>query len=245
MRYAFAYLSAILVLTTALAASANENRVVLWRDLQRGDSPKAVAAKLETHPDIKKARARTGKEPSIAVSYRNDGIKILGETFRLVLNFENDTLYQVSLSTDKVCTTNSAPMFSDMLRALSEKYPDFLGSEGEPSHQELRKAISEGTDENPRTVSRILTDGNVVVNYTQYFTTEAPPPSGYTSNAAANSLINLLWNQYYGRERECDGTGNHRVRHVLFYLPKDKLEQKIQEIHEEDRQKIDAAKSNL
>lgn len=228
-----------------MPADAEDGKIVLWRELQFGDTPEAVATKLESHPDIKKAKAKTGRNTSVSITYRNDGVEILGLRFKLILDFDGAALQQVSMGTDKQCTNDTNQVFSDMLRALLKKYPDYLGPTGEPIPSQLQQAANKGTDENPEIVGRFLTNGKVVVIYNQIFTSEVPPPSGYTSNSAVNALNQLLWNQYHARRRECDGTGNARVRHILTYMPKRNFDKLMSDLNQADIQKIESAKSNL
>lgn len=245
MKYSFPIALALMPLSIGVPANAEDHQLLLWRELQLGDTPEAVASKLEKHPDIKNAKAKTGRNASVSITYRNGGVEIFGLRFKLVLDFEGGNLKQVSMGTDKQCTNDSSEVFSNMLRALLEKYPNYIGPTGTPMPIELQQALHKGTDENPEMVGRFLTDGKIVVIYNQSFTSESPPPRGYTSNAAVNALSQLLWNQYRAREGECDGTGNARVRHILTYMPKENFEKMMRELKKADIQKIESAKINL
>lgn len=234
-----------LLLGVPVPAAAQAEAPLLWKDLAKGDTPAAVVGKLVALPEIKSAKVKVGSKPNVSIKYRGAGIDVLGHSFLLALTFEGSALDQVALGTEKVCTTDSAAMYRDMMRALSAKYPEFLGPKAEPSQSELSNAFLNGTDENPETVARFLTDGKVVVAYLQRFTAETPLPPMYSTSSAMNALARLLYNQYESRAKECDGTGAHRVQHMLSYMTKEQFEAQMQDVRDQDKRTIEAARVNL
>ena len=238
-------LAALVITMPAQAFGESREPVVLWRDLNWGDAPEAVASKLALHPSIRSAKPKAGPQ-AISIRYRGDGIDILGHPYRLLPEFEQGRLRRVSLGTQPLCANRAVEDYEAMIKALTAKYATILnGGSGAPSRAEIGRAFAIGTDENPVGVSRYLTDGKIVVMYQQRFIAEAPPPSGYTSNQTANALGRLLWNQYESRVRECDGTGNHKVQHMLIYMAKPDLDAALQAEKDGDRQAMDKARSNL
>ncbi len=241
------------ILITALAAPvwqllANAPEVIpLWRDLNFGDAPSVVAAKLSAHPNVRSAKVKETKRSgqSVAVTYRGGGIEILGQTFQIVPVFELGSLKRVGLGTQPGCANRAFDEYNAMLRTLRDKYPTVMLDQAGPSRSEIGQAVASGTDSSPASVERFLSNGQVVVLYQLRLTAAAPPPSGYSTNAKVNALARLLWNQYEARARECEGTGKHRMQHLLIYMTSKDYDAQMEGAKDRDALAQEAAKSNL
>ncbi|MCW1985567.1 UNVERIFIED_ORG: hypothetical protein M2348_001299 [Sphingomonas sp. R1F5B] len=242
---------ALLIIAAAIApatADAQSTAATLWKGLAVGDSPEVVAEKLASDPAIRSARVqpgRPGKEPQIAVRYRSDGIDVFGLKFMVSPDFSTGKLQRVFLTTAPMCANDAPEQFSRISAVLHDKYPESPVKFDVTDDDQVRSARLRGTDDKPATAGRVFRGSGVTVTYQQTFTAEPEPPSGYVTSPAAAALGRFVVNQYLARQRECDGTGNHRMTHAIIYMTNDAFDRMDEEIHKAATNASDSAKTNL
>lgn len=238
----------LLSLLFPVAATAQSAPVNLWKELVAGDDAETVAGKLAADPEIKSAKVRGGNaegEPQVVVRYRSAGIDVFGMKFAVSPEFYNGKLRRVFLTTAPMCANDAPEQFSQISAVLHEKYPESPVQFAESEDDQVRSARMRGTDEHPATAGRIFRGGGVTVTYQQTFTEEQEPPTGYVDSAAVAAVGRLLMNQYLSRQRECDGTGNHRMTHAIIYMADEDFNDMDAKIHRDAKGVSEKAKSNL
>jgi hypothetical protein len=210
-------LTAVTFATPSAAQAADG--VVLWQSIEEGDAPQEVADKLAAMPEIKRAKVK-GKPnaPELSIRYEDDGIEILGETFKVVPQFEGSSLSYIGLGTDHSCTVDIDDRYERFVAALQSKYPTFLN--GPFPVSDIRSVMYDALPDRPSSSTTAMTDGNTVVLFQQNFTRRDPPSTTYSSSKALNAISGLVASEYRSYYDACSENGRYRVRLMAIYMSK-------------------------
>lgn len=216
----------------------------IWADLRAGDSPAQVADKLQAMPGIKSAKVR-GRQNNhnVKIAYREEGVPILSQRFKLNLDFQNEGLMQVSLISDPECINDVFEKFEKLDTLLAEKYPRSIGPK--PTESDFYRAIAEAREDAPQRVSAIHFDENVGVVLAQQITRKEAPQSEYVSSKFFSAVQDMLWSEYRTHVDQCSYRGQYRSVTVIAYLPREVFDARFKEAAQEMRQEQEEAIDNL
>lgn len=223
---------------------AQEAQVPLWKSLNYGDTPEAVASKLEAMPEIRQAKVKRGGE--VSIRYRSlGGFPILGEVFHVLPMFEGGRLTKVGMVTQPTCFTDVEERYRRFYRVLHEKYPQNFPGRHALSQTDFLDAVGKVNEANPRQLDTILFDDQTAVLFAQKLTRKDAPPAAYTANRSMNAAANALWGLHQQYLSECPRYRSVRIDFRLIYLPTRDLQKQAESVGQTMQEEAQEARDDL
>lgn len=199
---------------TSQAAGA---QVILWRNLQSGDTPQQTEAKLRAMPEIKavKSKVRGDVVREQDINMVDGGVPIFEGHFSVATSYAGLSLERVQLTSKSGCANTAHEFVSKIADELRHKYPTELAALKDKYY--FSSSALDATSTTPTTTSSAYSNGSTTVLLTTIFERLEPPQ--YVSGALGRALYQIARSSYDSQANSCAGTGVRTARVAITYLP--------------------------